>query len=931
MSDYSQYGIYAARSVLKKAPPLGAPPQKVLAFADRCTNFDSIFRNTRMRDYARNYLYYNGRQWITLDRILVPDGVRGYIFRDLEPFDHPQPVTNIIAPAADNEIARISKKQLQPKIVADAASVKIRRAASLATDVLKSSLKKDDWDQKRDEALRWLVICGTALLRSAWDQTILDTVTVANPDATQCPNCGSLFANPTIPRGMSNTYIHPGVLGTSEDSITVSNCPLCSTPFPLQPTNLSPDQAEGGRDALGRPLGMKIPRGNPSVIPISPFEAFPQNGGAGIKNYQFDRMARAWPVDIGWLESRYPEHCDQIKPEEPRMLVKTHPILGNWTLLGRYEYFLDADLYDNHVMAREVCIEPFVEIVTQESIDSAAAIGKPLPDGIRPGDRYINDGRYYLTAGNVVLEEGPLLITYDAPCSCDKCAASPEPVHPPQQKKLKRVLYSACGYKPRPDEFWAQGLPDDGISPQNRINARDAMWIEAFDAVGNPSIWLPSDVELRGPEMREDSGLKIFSYERSMTDPTFQPKVIQGAMPPTAAWQERDHMMEDIQNILHYQDIDKGQVPERMRTTSAMVLAGQNAATMRLPKEFGFSYMCQQIFKHRLQLLCAFRTEQDTYTVDAKGAKSTSIKYFRGADLAEQHNVEFDTEASVDNDIYTREAVQDTAKEQPGLYNLSDPVARRKYLEYAGIPEVNDSANAQIQAAQDAAIAFSESRKLHNPDPNVEDPQVWYEVYGQMWTGDESIQEALTLVQWNETIAPRLEGWENDLNELEAQDKAARAYYKNMNPQQIQQRYQEGMQAAEQATRQAQVAAQMAVKANLPAPPPPPINPPPDPVFAPRSLKQRIRQVWAKLLGVQPTLDTTTIQPPQDVQELENLLDYRATLEAYRRMFQLQQTASMMGAPQISAPGTQPQPQEPQQGAGNISNAGVQMPTGRIG
>lgn len=927
----------------KRTPYIGAPEEEITNFLLRQCNFYSTYRNHHMARYARNLWYYLGRQWIHLDHEILQDEVRGFVFKDLAKGmqNAPRPVTNFIGPACDNEISRLGNREFIAKVLCDSDDPMIMAGAKLGDNVLRHHFKQVNWDDKREAFIQLLVVCGFVGLRSGWDTPITETRLVGSPDAVGCPNCKAKLTEPRIPREMTNRFQLSNTQTIrddeeDQDQVRLSHCPNCSGPVPLLKYDLEQEEAEMERDYFGRPLGWYEPKGKPILDVIDPFSVFPENGGVGKTPYNLKKVARACPVSTDWIEERYPEKCDELFAAEPTFLMKTHPILGEWNYLGRYNVDLDSGIYDNDMMLYEACVDPYVEKVTEELIEASLERGIEIQGDV--GDYVPNDGRYILAVGDdtklVVLDDGPLLVPYET--------------HDGKERKLRRVTYAFSQYKRRPGEIWSDGLPDIGISPQNRINGRDGQWIQAVDRMGSPNLLVPDDIELRGPEWREEGGGKIMGFTRSIQYPEAKPEVLEGATLPNEVWAERDRMKTDLQDLMNWQRVERGDNPKNVKNTSQLKLLGDNADAHRGPMERGIGLAIETVAGHTLEMFYALRTEKDTYTVDAKGQKSSAIHYFRGADLMKQTTVKVEKSAGVRGDIYTSEAASEALEQQ--VYDLSDPVARKKFLELRDLPEINEAVNRQIERAQEVGIDFVERGKVYSVDPTLHEPLIWYKVLGNFWFDDKIIQRQRD-ARWDEDVLPAIAGWDQQLAALAEQELMAQQAYGNVPFEQQMMMYEDGIEQQKQALIKSKIAADDAIAADLPPEPPPQLAPVPQPVNLPKAQELRIYQLWCEMLQLEPTeIDPEVVQAQEEAQEaleaegagalgiglqqdpteitLHRLLRYRAVIEAYR----LASEAKAM-APAAAAAPDGSMPEEGQEAVGapaqkSSNQQGPQMPTG---
>lgn len=891
-------------------PPLDCSKTQLLDFRDRVVNRDSVYRNRHMARMARNLWYFLGRQWIELERQIINQGVRGYTFRNTDTREggRKRPTMNFIAPQVENEIARLGKKEFRPTIFTGSSDPRTEAAARIGRDVLQYKWNNLHWPELRELSNLMFVVCGTTFLRTGWDTTASDMVAVGAPNAVQCPTCQLTLASPSVDasevqmRYNTQAWNHTETLGDgeTESQVSVNACPRCESPTPMNPYPVSEQEAAGAQDYLMRPMGLWTPRGDVTLDIPTPFEMFPGNGGLDTQPWNCRVFGRSIPRDLEWIYERHPD-CfdhDELQPQDPAELMRAHPLLGEWEYMGRYNSSLDRGIYDNHVLWTEIVVQPYLE---------------RQPDGMLA----MNDGRYLSFAGDYPLENSALMVPYQD--------------HKGGTKKVARVKFSGARFRNRLGELWGHSMVDDMISPQNRINKRDAMVDEVLDLSGAPNMLIPESMEVEGAEWNASWGSgRWLRYTPDPALPNVRPETLQGSSPAAEVFMDRDRMVADLNTLGGGTETEMGNVPQGVRTTSALVIAGENASQKRQPRERALGNMYEEAASHTLELLYGLRTEAETYEVDAQGASMTMVRQFRGADLCAQYDVRIPMEAGVDKGLYTREAAAE-ALTQDRVYDVSQPLARRKYLELRGLPEINDSLNVQIDRARKAGTSFLDYGTIPVVDPTIQDCRIFYDVLGEVWQNDD-VTNLATTEGWPEVLE-LIAGWDKKLANLAAQDAAARAFpaYQGLekNPQQAQMVYQQlsdmQMQQVEQQKQQAVMAAQAGPEAGMVAPQPVAPAPIPPPVFLPQAYEQRVFFLWAEMMQVQ---NAQWVLPPvqpgmeprtQDQEvapdlasyiSLEHLIRFRATIEAYRLLSEEKMGLTQMGAPIAGAPGS-PRPQGP--------------------
>jgi hypothetical protein len=845
-------------------PGSNASEPEIREFQSRHFNVWATFRTRRLSDIVRGIYYNIGRQWIELDTPSMIEGARGYTYREQvtdADVELPMPVTNIVSPSVDVEFATLSKRQWVPKVPILSRDPRLRASAKVADDVLKDRLRRLDWPDIRDRFIMNLVVMGTATLRSFWEESYYETEWAAVPEPLRCSSCESLFASNNVNAGLFELVAqggNPAKIGTLDDDfpdVSLEACPGCGAN--LAPTELS-EETSRGKDFYARPLGGDVPKGNTALELIAPFEYYPENGGIGFdattERPRIHGIVKVRSLD--WVEEHHPELVDKVEPEDAVDLMREHPMLGEWDIVGRYDHSYDSGIFDHHVRVFDMIAEPCMRFPKGRFIRQ---IGQE--QGLIP----INDELVRVIPG----ENG-------------------EEVGVPVQSIQSAV------WKPREGEFWGKSLPDDLISIQNRINGMDAQIIEARERMGSPNLMAPSDSNLQGPEYRSGYGSgKVFYWDPSPIAPDSKPEVFGSILMPSGVYQERQACMEDSTRIIGPADIESGEAPRNITTTSGLQILGEQAERRRATRERGITTAFQKVWEHQLKMLWTLRLDLDTYESENPDG-SWEIKQYDRKALAGQTKVEIERQAYIDKSILVRESTREALTDQ--LYDPSTPAARKKLLELMGLPtDVNEESNLQIEHAQRQWIDFVDERKVPVIDPGIDDPGIRYAVIGvhlMQEEGKRISEEAL----WPQ-ILPHIAGWEEYLQELQMQDAIARAKYGQFIPrEQADQLYAQAKMQYDEAKTAYDTAAASSQEIGQPMTQPPPEEPPP-PVFLPKQPEQQVYAVWQQMLSATgalvPVLREATaaaqeagqLQQPEEIAEVvDSYMRFRAVFEAYRIM-----------------------------------------------
>lgn len=868
------------QALVYRVPDLDAPEEELLAFKERFFNYRATYRCRHMERMALDIFYYLGRQWLERDEDVLLDGVRGYIFKEQSgdgDVEYPRPVTNYIAPSIEVELASLGKRELTPNVITNSRDPRIEAAAKVGKDILNDRLKKLSWPGMRELVTFLTVVTGTGCLKSFWDETYTETTTIGSKEAVGCPQCGVKLSSPVVPKTaleqinvqhMETAQDVPMEEPDDEPSVMLQGCPDCGQE--MQPYNVQPDEAQQGTDYFGRPLGQEVPKGNTAIEVVSPFDLFPENSGVSVNPDTARIWGQATVRDLDWLEERYPDYAGDIVREDPRELMAIHPILGEWSILGRYSSSMDSGIYENHCRLFEVYSDK----------------SHRFPEGraiLIAGDKVIGNGTLYKS----VTVQGVGTLT------------------------VPTVKYAAARFKDRHGEFWGQALTDDLVSPQNRLNGIDSQVIEARDRMGSPNLLVSEAMELAGPEWNQQyGGGKIMKYNTDPINPQGRPEVFGAVLMPAGVYEERDRIVQDMKQVAGPQDVEIGEAPRNISTTSGLQLLGESAERKRAPRERALIAMYEKIWEHQLRLVWTLRSEMDEYEVkNAEG--DWELKQYDRMALQGQTKIEIEKQAFVNKSLSqsegTREALAD------GLYMITNATARKRILELRNLPtDVNEDESRQVDIGKRQWVDFIDDGIVPSIDTSIDNFQIRFEVLGTFLLSDEG-KRIEGQNQWPK-ILKLIAGWEEELAHAEMLDAQTVAFYgsRNMPPEQNAEMYATAMVGygqAKTAADEANASAPEMIQDTGVAPPPvaAPMMPPP-PVFLPAAKEERIYNVWMQL--IQSHDQTGEMQQllmqsgmPQDgslqpqPSPIDTFLRFRAVVDAYKLLAQEQEMKAMLGMP----------------------------------
>lgn len=883
-------------------------------YKDAYFNYYNIFRARNLERQAMNLHYLYLRQWIELDVQRLGMGGRGFFFKDIDSpnANMPKPVTNYIGAAVNIELAGLSKKELIPTILVTSRDPRIEAAGKVAKEVLNDRLKKLCWSSLREEFTTLAIVTGNAVFKSYWDETTSEMASGAVPEPMGCPNCSTLLASPQVPvdkLGSMPVQHSESIQDAGEGMATVSNCPTCPEPTPMQPVELDEGLAQGS-DYFGRPLSMDLPKGNTAIELVSPFDIWPENMGVDVDTENCRMWGQSTVRSLDWIEERFPGY--ECEPENPSELMKWHPILGDATLMGWFDQQYDSGIYENHARLYELHIDK---------------CGK-YPDGrsIRwVGDHFINDEPLYRTVG---------------------------------QRKVATVKYCAARFETIHRSFWGRGLVDSLISPQNRLNGLDSQIIEARIRMGSPNLMFTENMAVDGPEFFEDGGGgKFLRYQTDPLNPSAKPEVWGSILMPAEAYQERMSTIQDMKEIAGPQDVEQGEAPRNVGTTSGLQLLYERSDQRRSPRSRNIINAFRKLWEHQLELLCTLRVTPDDYESEAADG-SWESKEFDKEKLAGQCKLKIESQADIEKSVYQKESAREAQAD--GLILPNNQQAIKRLLELRGLPtDVNEDLNLQVDLAKRQWVRFFDEGVMPVIDPSIDDPRIHFQGLATLLLGEEG-QKVQEEMDWPGTLK-KIAGWETEYQKTKMLADQVRQIYSPMqSPEQNNEVYAASMVNFTEQKESFSKMGEANAKAGLPpdGTMQPPVMPPP-PVFMPADRADLLYMVWKQMIDAQqmqqqgqmgapggqpgmpgeqapmpPTADEM-MQMQQQMQMQDNFLHFMSVVIAYKLLAEEREAQMMMGMPGAMAPAPGTPEGNPGMGgalpgiqAANTNPSGPQPPAG---
>lgn len=852
-------------------PPIDAGEEHVKQFLDRHFNGGkkSRFRRWHMQRMALNVWFYRGRHWIKpVDNLTADTATGTFRFREIyrrSGLDFSRPVDNLIAEGVDAMVARLGRKEYVPDTRPDKHTPEIEQAAKLAKDIMLHDLEMMYWAEKREQ-INFDVACpGTAIARSYWDETQTQLMVLSSPHAAQCPTCGQKYASRNVPEA----YARMGVIAGGEggiyepfrhresvtsvesdeanrpDEVRMQFCPACDEPAELQDYAPSLEEAEGEKDVFGRPLGFSLPKGEGLIEVVSWSDFYPENGGIGVEPDSCKLWAQETVRSLDWIASREPEYADDIEPEDPRELIRSHPTLGDDAFSGGGPHG-DQEMYAYHHRVQEMVIEPL-----------------PLPG--------LERGRFIRRIGDHLCKDVALTVDVETPDG--------------ELKQVPRIKYAAARQKRVPGEFWGRSRVDDARPLNQRLNQLDAMDDDITEK-GFPRVVLPSGAEFKEDESAVGSfSLVETTAHEAVPDWRVKDSVLfQQPVTGNAYHEKRGILVQAIRDKLGVGEFEiSGQNPVNVKTVGQLQILAEQTALNRGTLERNLARLMDTIFTHHMEITWALRKEDTEFEVQSEAGDYERDSYV-GTDLLGQVKVKVEPKGDFDRTVFQQMKVQEGIG--LGLYNeaMASEAGRNELRELGGWPKVDTNESVQTERAEYACMNFLRFGTIPIVDETIDAPATWFHVLGRRWQGDEF--QKIRRETNADKVIEALAGWERRLTEMEAANEQARAVYSGFPPEQWDAIYQEGL-AKSQGTGFAFPQPPMAGR------------------FLPESLTQRIVLVFRQTLGPEVWPEVPPM-PPMDgkpVVDLGKVLEFYAVIQTYRKLQQATQMAPVM-APGATAGGS---------------------------
>lgn len=810
-------------------------------------------------------------QWIALQ------------YNPSDPLSVPRPVFNEGLPIRQNESARLARPEYKPFVrpSGENPDIKVKLGAQKAKDVLLSELQRMEWDKEEDLFFWGLPTYGGSWVLSWWDQPWTEVVNVPVDTAMACPNRRPLESSP-IP-GPDGEMIQPPPSEPCEFRLAK---PEVSAQEARQDPYLSDLLAEKSFAAPAPSLHVSTCATCPDHPPLEKFQ--PTIEEADGKDSLGRPMGEPQPLGQWALKCRspfdvFPENGGiDIDYANQREITLSHVESLDWIAERWPDKAKDvkpenpAALMEFHPVAGAPDI--YTTGASSKLFTCHARVKehhkKPWMEFDPEAQSYrMNRGRSLIMASDVVLLDGEYLI---------------KSVNDPK-KSVERVWWEYVPFEFREGgrRLAGLGLWDSMFDAQDNVN-ETASQRQAI----NRRMAVPTWVKRRGwnSEIGTMDGMPGRQWEID-TDPLAPneiPQIVNNDTAPQGLTQEGEASLAYMNRVGARSELESGRVPNaNLSAATAIAQLLEESAEGRKPRIRRIRNAFRRLWSHGLRLVSGMWIEPRQYKSEGEDGEER-WEALKGLDLQGQTDVDLEPIPISDSPDIKRENVRDLIQLQvirPG----TDPVLDRKIAKALDAPsEFHQDEDLQESAAQREWVEFIQQGKPPCEDPSLDDPMAHYQEHGRA-CHKESFRDLEERAGWNDALDKVLAGdWDEFLK------------FVAFLPQ---------MQRQLQQAQEAEVAKQAM---SMGQPPPPPNMAPPMPVPA---LQVRIKQAWTeRLLGA-------GWQSP-DPEALEQVLSWRAHIEAHRLRLEMKQMQAM-AAPTAAAPGAEATEAGTQVTAGQPADAGA--------
>lgn len=724
------------------APPIGADAGRLKSWVDGGLTYSNRFRIQDVSRWRRAELYDDGKQWLrkAATGYDSPGQYSQWVMADVDPTSPdyiPMPVINEGRGVLSNEAAQLAKPNYRPTVIPSEDTLEARLGAQAARELLKWRLRDMDWPGESQLFYYRKPLHGGAWLKSEWVKSWDKTGPAPVQNAVACAqhkvnggSCDFVLADPMMAAEKTmgfpeNTYRVKASENGAPQQAQVFACPTCPSHPPLTKYMPTMEEAYKATDTVGRPLGRQLPVGDWWLTVRSPYDVFPRDLGFNQNWLDVTEWSEAHVETLDWVALRYPEKAGQVKPENPARLSEYHPVVGSPNLYGGYE----SKLFLNSTRVKERHKLPWME--KQEN-----------------GEYRMNRGRSVVMAGEVVLEDGPLMIE-----SLTK---------PGNWIEQRMMVFVPWEFLDGGRRLAGLGIWDLMFDPQDGLNECVSQEQNIRQRCAVPFILAARSHNLETPANQTGIAGRYVTFDIDANAPEQRPTLMNNETAPSGISNEAAFYRDEISRLPGRAAVERGETPSNQISAAAAI---ENLKTYvsetRQPRLERIKAAFKKVWSHGLQLMAALYLEPRPVRAEDDDGEER-WKMLKGTDLHDQADVE--VEADPDYDVKARNQSLTFDYIQQKVINPQDPKTARliaKIFEGEASPkEFFQDATLQEDEAQREWIAFRDRQMLPIVDPILDDHEIHVEMHARAST-TETFRKLAERAGWRLKVLPILQPlWE---------------------------------------------------------------------------------------------------------------------------------------------------------------------------
>lgn len=892
-------------------PPGRAEENDIVKYVkDRCYRSSPLYADDFSR-FRRSELYDQGEQWLrraftTRDSRYPSQWVR-IDYNSNDPNALPLPVYNEMVALRENESARLGrpeyKLRVRPK--GESPDITAREGAQGAERALASRQNSMGWDEQQDQLCYAMAMYGGAWIYSYWDQTWMDTVRVPVPSkvCSRNPTSGLMQPPAEVPPEAPGMMPVPGEV-VAPPTPAGSEVGLTSgTP----PSILPPEAETLGQptDALGPEPGMDALPPEPGLDPM---------------------LAEPEPEPCTFVgQAGEGEPCplcgSELMPYQPTMEeANANPALGkDWPkgdwfmrILPPFEVFprdagigVDRTDVDEWVYAHVETLDWLAERYPDKVRDIATGELKVHPDhpsALMAEDPTLGSPSVFQNAQQTAVYKNHVLVyeyfrkpflEWDQDTKTYRKNLGRFSVVAGQRVMVDTTLHIQSLNQPGQTVPRArlEFVPWEKMDGGRRTTVGQSLWDRLFDAADginermaqvravNQRGALPWYLQMRGRNFETRAADSAVPFRRVMVDidpvdkqPPLQ--LMQNTTIDAGVYTEIDKGIEYAARVSGQVEVENGQVPPGVSAATAIAYLKTESGEKRRPRIARIRRALVRGGDHGLQLMSALYIEPREYSFEDEFGEERYA--FIHGEVVARSNPKVDIYPTPDYDVTDaqREGIRDMV--QLGILNPAQtPQLNRKIVKMLE-PSLEFFVDDDLQEEQAEREwrDFKENGKVPVIDPGIDDMATHFQIHGQhafsAW-----FREQEMLAGWDSILRVLSGDWD-----------------------------QLSVRLATQIQMMSQMANQQARIAQQTGKPPLPFQPP-------LSLQDALIGEW--MTRIQVGLQMGIVTPPQDPKALQNVLQWRAHMEAHKAGALVAQSG-VTGISNVEQPGTGSSPSPTSEG-----------------